>query len=190
MLRYEFAAKASVSVSLHLVKTGMTLCAAVASSPPVDFDLALRMPAWAGTAPIPITINGKPTTPGTPGSYAHVSKLWGAGGSPTTLLFNLPRSLVAHRYTGLTPTPEGLTRYAYTVGPVLLAATSATRWNSSAHALIIPSVAGANPSSWMLPANDNNGLHFVVAGVSDVFFQPIWEIQGTQVFSSYPAFSF
>lgn len=158
----------------------------VTSSPPTRFDLALRMPVWAGDAPIPITVNGVPATSGLPGSYVHIVQVWQ---QTTAVAFELPRTLVAHAYTGLTPTPQGLTRYAYTVGPILLAATSASRWNSTAKALIIPSVSGASPDTWMTPANDGNGLHYTVAGVSDVFFQPIWEIQGSQVFSSYPAFS-
>lgn len=147
------------------------------------------MPAWAGSAPIPIAVNGVPAAPGTPGSYAHISQLWGPATAPTAVAFVLPRTLVAHAYTGATPTPAGLERYAYTVGPVLLAATSATRWNATAKSLVVPGVVGADPSAWMTPAGDGNGLHFTVAGVSDVFFQPIWEIQGTIVFSSYPAFT-
>jgi hypothetical protein len=162
----------------------------VTADPPLAFDLALRMPFWAGSAPVPISVNGVPSTPGIPGSYVHLKQTWGPAAAPTAVAFVLPRTLVAHRYTGVTTTGPGpaLTRFAYTVGPVLLAATSATRWNSTARSLLIPGVDGSTPSAWMQPAGDGNGLHYVVAGVSDVFFQPIWEIQGTTIFSSYPSF--
>ena len=139
------------------------------------FDLALRMPAWAGAGPIAIAVNGAPATPGMPGSYAHISQVWGSAASPTAVAFDLPRTLVAHRYTGITPTPGGLVRYAYTVGPVLLAATSSTRWNSTAKALIIPGVSGASPSSWMTPAGDGNGRECceLVCGSMRSFSPPV-----------------
>jgi DUF1680 family protein len=163
----------------------------VSADPPVAFDLALRMPAWAGTAPIPISVNGVPVAPGVPGSYAHVKQTWSSAASPASVAFVLSRTLAAHLYTGVTPTGPGpaLTRYAYTVGPVLLAATSSTRWNSTVKSLVIPQVDGSDPGAWMTSANDGNGLHFIVAGISDVFFQPIWEIQGATIFSSYPSFT-
>jgi len=121
------------------------------------------------------------------GPTVHIVQVWQ---QTTAVAFELPRTLVAHAYTGLTPTPQGLTRFAYTVGPILLAATSASRWNSTAKALIIPSVSGASPDTWMTPANDGNGLHYTVAGVSDVFFQPIWEIQRLAGLLILPCFFF
>ena len=48
---------------------------------------------------------------------------------------------------------------------------------------------GATPADWLVPAADGNPLHWEVAGVPGVLFQPNWEIQETN-FSAFPCFDF
>jgi len=163
----------------------------VTATPAVSMDLALRMPAWAGPGSVAVTVDGAAGPAGVPGSYLHLHRTWGP--ATTTVAYTLPLGLATHRYTGSTPTGPGpaapLPRFAYTVGPVLLAATGAAgRWNATAKALIVPGVDGAAPAGWLKPAGDGHPLHFTVAGAPDMLFQPLWEIENGQVFSSYPAF--
>ena len=40
---------------------------------------------------------------------------------------------------------------------------------------------------WLVPSADSNPLHWEVAGVPGVLFQPNWEVQQT-LFSAFPCF--
>ena len=63
------------------------------------FDLGLRMPNWVSSPSVPITINGSAAQPGQPGSYVHVVMTpWPKGA--TTIRFELPMAVQAHRYGG------------------------------------------------------------------------------------------
>lgn len=151
------------------------------------FDLRLRMPSWVDAAAVSVTLNGQPVAnEGEPGTYLSLSRTWG---SSDQVSFSLPMGLVAHLYTGVTQIAP-FTRYAYTFGPVLLAATGTpAMWDASINSLRIPGVNGSNPAAWLEPANDGNALHFTVAALPGLLFQPNWEIQTLQAnFSAYPCF--
>jgi DUF1680 family protein len=167
---------------------GSSVLVQVASQPPAAFELALRMPEWVDAASVPVTVDGAPAPAGAPGSYLKLSQTWGSPSAPTKVAFALPMKLRAHKYTGASQVAP-YTRYAYTVGPILMAATSAARFNASLNALVVPAVDGAAPADWMVPAGDGNPMHFSVDGVDDVLFQPAWEVNDIgAISSSYPAF--
>ena len=161
----------------------------VALNASLSFDLALRMPSWVAAPAVPVTVGAAPWgAPGTPGRYLHVAQAWPAG--TTLVTFSLPMALAAHPYTGVTQLPP-YARFGFTYGPTLLAATpsaaGAGAFNKTLRGMVIPGVDGAAPGSWMLPAADGNPLHWVVAGVPGVLFQPNWEVQQT-LFSAFPCF--
>jgi DUF1680 family protein len=161
---------------------------APSSSSPVPLDLALRIPAWVSAPSVPVSVNGQPAAAtGTPGTYLHVP-VAASSSSPATVAFSLDMGFTPHFYTGDTQIP-GFRRYAYSYGPILLAALGP--WNSAINALSVNmTAAGLDPSApgeWMAPAPDGNPLHFVVKGVPGVSFVPYGEIN-TEQFSVYPAF--
>ena len=167
---------------------GTSVLVQVASSPPAAFELALRMPEWVDAASVPVTVDGAPAGAGAPGAYLKLQQTWGSPSAPTKVAFELPMRLRAHRYTGASQVAP-YTRYAYTVGPILMAATSAARFNVSLNALVVPTVDGAAPADWMVAAGDGNPMHFAVDGVDDVLFQPAFEVNDIgAIMSSYPAF--
>eukprot|EP01043_Picozoa_sp_COSAG02_P085773 COSAG02_NODE_23355_length_721_cov_1.135048_1_plen_138_part_10 len=85
-----------------------------------SFDLAIRIPSWVSTLAVSITVNGtRRRVAGQPGSYAHiVYHPWPSG--QTKIAFELSMKLQSHRYNGADQF-SGLSRYAFTVGPILLA---------------------------------------------------------------------
>ena len=156
----------------------------VAADPPLALDLALRMPSWVAAASVPVTVDDAPSAPGSPGAYLHLARTW----TSSAVRFSLPIAARAHKYSGASQIAP-FTRYAYTVGPILLAATSGARDNKTLQGLIVPGVDGAAPGAWMVPSADGAPLHFDVQGVDDVLFQPAWEVNDIgAVFSSYPCF--
>jgi hypothetical protein len=158
----------------------ITVSAAAPSASAVD--VALRIPSWVNSPVVSITLNGVANAyTGTPGSYLHISRVWGAS---DVMTFQLPMALNAHAYTGLTQLPP-YQRYAYTFGPVLLAATGP--YNTTLNSILIPGVANpALPDAFFVPVA-GNFLHWTVG---NVLFQPAWEVNAdNQLFSAYPAFS-
>lgn len=158
----------------------------VSASAAVTMDVALRMPTWVSSASIDIEVSTGGSVSGVPGTYTHISQKWNAG--ITTLSFNLPRVLTPHLYTGVTQIANH-TRYAFTYGPILLAATGA--WDSDLNVLPLSGVNPSQPDTWLIPAGGNNTLHFNVSigsGSGVVTFLPHFEIQYEQ-FSAYPAFA-
>ena len=156
----------------------------VAADPPLALDLALRMPSWVAAASVPVTVDDAPSAPGSPGAYLHLARTW----TSSAVRFSLPMAARAHKYSGASQIAP-FTRYAYTVGPILMAATSGARYNKTLQGLIVPGVDGAAPGAWMVPSADGAPLHFDVQGVDDVLFQPAWEVNDIgAVFSSYPCF--
>jgi hypothetical protein len=162
---------------------GTAVTITVASSAPggAAVDVALRMPSWVAAAAVPVSLNGAPAAySGTPGSYLHISRAWGAADS---LAFDLPMALAAHPYTGVSTLP-GVVRYSYTFGPVLLAATGAR--DAALGTEHFRGVDGADPASWMAPVA-GEPLHWRVASAPGALVQPAWEVDQGFNFSAVPA---
>jgi DUF1680 family protein len=167
--------------------SAVTVTVAAAAAPSgapaaAPIDLALRMPAWAAAPAIPVALNGAPAAyTGTPGTYLHITRAWGAS---DTLAFDLPMALAAHPYTGVTQAPP-LVRYSYTYGPVLLASTGA--WDAARHVEYLgPGLDGAAPAQWAAPV-PGQPLHWTVAGLPGALLQPAWEVDEGRNFSAVPA---
>ena len=76
------------------------------------FDLGLRMPNWVSSPSVPITVNGSAAQPGQPGSYVHVVMTpWPKGA--TTIRFELPMAVQAHRYGGADQFPGAQSNYGH-----------------------------------------------------------------------------
>ena len=150
------------------------------------FDLALRVPAWVASPSLTVTIDGQPwPQTGAPGSYLHVDRIWPVGAS--TISYDLPMAFSPHNYTGHSQLPP-FSRWAYTYGPILLAAEGP--WNNATDAIVMPpGLDPSAPASWMVPSSDGQPLHFNVTGAPGFGFVPYFEIQedGRQ-FSAYPCF--
>lgn len=190
---FTFMTPTGIAVNLTLATTwpygtGVVISLSAVAELPSQFSLQLRMPSWAAGSSIPVTVNGAPGPAGVPGSYLYIPGPFPAGAA-TVVAFDLPMTITAHPYTGSTQMPP-YHRYAYTYGPVLLAATGGVSdWNNSLNTLHIAGLNGSNPASWMAPAGDGNKLHFAVEGSPGVLFQPNWEIQDNYAnFSVYPIF--
>jgi hypothetical protein len=152
----------------------------VTASAAAQLDLALRMPAWTAAAAVPVTVGGVAwPAAGAPGSYLHVAREWDVGA--TAVSFELPMALAAHLYTGDTQRPP-YARFAFTFGPVLLAAVGA--FNVSVDAVSIADVDPTKPDTWLLPQGN---LTFTVAGDSGVLLVPYFAIYGER-FSVFPVF--
>jgi hypothetical protein len=94
-------------------------------------------------------------------------------------------ALQAHRYVGADQF-AGLSRYAYTVGPILLAAIAlAAGWNSTLDCLHIRRVDPAQPNSWLRSGPE--ALHYRVEG-QGVIFKPYYAVNGNDTYTTYPAF--
>jgi hypothetical protein len=157
----------------------------VSASPPLTFEIAIRIPSWVSESSIPISINGSLVNSGIPGSYLKLTQYWT---SLSHVTFSLPMNIRSVLYTGVSQM-LGLTRYSYLVGPVLLAATTVNRFNISSNALIVPTVSGSRPDLWAVTAGDGNSLHYLVDGVDDVLFQPAWEVNAIgAIMTSFPYF--
>lgn len=153
-------------------------------------DLALRMPSWlAPGSGVAVTVGGAAwPQQGVPGTYLHVSPPGGWAAGPTAVTFSLPMPLTAHEYTGASVLPP-FSRWAFLVGPVLLAAQGP--WNATNDALVMPpGLDPADPAAWLAPV-PGAPLHFLAsAGGVNVSFKPRFEIQDASepYFSSWPAF--
>lgn len=163
---------------------GSAVSITVSSSAPggAAVDVALRMPSWLAAASVPVSLNGAPAAfVGTPGSYLHVLRSWGAG---DVLAFDLAMALTPHPYTGVTQI-AGRARFSYTFGPVLLASTGA--YDAALGTENYVGIDGASPAAWMVPVA-GSPLHWSVAGVAGALFQPAWEVDQGRNFSAVPAF--
>ena len=71
-------------------------------------DGYFRQPNWVSSLSVPITVNGSAAQPGQPGSYVHVVMTpWPKGA--TTIRFELPMAVQAHRYGGADQFPGAQT---------------------------------------------------------------------------------
>ena len=183
-------ANGSVPVSISVDTAfpyGTGIKVAVISSAPgsASFDVSLRLPTWAAIPSIAILLNGSPFITGAPGTYVHITRVWGAN---DVLQFDVPMAIEAHEYTGVTQLPP-FKRYAYTYGPILLAVTAPANWNATIGTIHLPAILGSAPNTWVVPANDGNPLHWAITSVAGALLQPSWEIDAPHArFSVYPAF--
>jgi DUF1680 family protein len=147
----------------------------------VNMTVHVRMPSWTVT-PLTVSVNGKPTATGRPGTYLPLRRTWAMGDS---IAFELPEIYTLTQYTGEDQIPghEGK-RYALKVGPIVLAAVGRLDgWNS----ITLP-VPPHNISSWLVPV-PNQPLHFMAKGAEGVVFKPMWEMGNADKFTTYPVFA-
>eukprot|EP01047_Picozoa_sp_COSAG01_P031967 COSAG01_NODE_2292_length_7969_cov_3.362262_6_plen_403_part_00 len=156
------------------------------------FDLVIRIPGWVSVGSVALTVNGSTwKVAGQPGSYVHLAMSpWPAG--ETTVAFELPMKLKAHRYVGADQY-SGFSRYAYTIGPILLAGTGA--WNASMDCLYLPKLDPANPEAWLVrvdataaAAQQRQLLHYQVRGFPSVEFKPYFAVNANDTYATTPAF--
>lgn len=176
----------SISIETEWPIDPLVSVAVDAESDLESFDLAIRIPSWVNTVAVRIAVNGSQRIfDAQPGSYAHlIYSPWPSG--RTQVNFELPMTLQAHRYVGADQF-TGLTRYAFTVGPILLAAIGPTgRWNTTLDCLHIRRVDPTQPTSWLLRV-DPKALHYYIDG-QDVIFKPYYAVNGNDTYATYPAF--
>lgn len=149
--------------------------------------LALRMPAWLPRA-VTVTVNGAPwPTPGTPGSYLHVSPPGGWPAGQSTLTFNLPAAWTPAPYTGFSQL-RPYTRAAFLRGPVLMAFEGP--WDAGSDSLVLPAGLDIDrPDDWLVPAGDGHPLHWAVAGGGGFSVKPYFEVDAAgERLSAFPCF--
>ncbi|MGD0898847.1 MAG: beta-L-arabinofuranosidase domain-containing protein [Thermoguttaceae bacterium] len=133
----------------------------LATEKPAKMKLRVRVPSWAA-GDVPISVNGRQTMVGKPGSYAVLDRTWTDG---DTVTFSLPMGFRVTRYTGADQI-AGHQRYAFEFGPVLLAVVGPP--GQIAHD-------PARPQDWLKPRPDRP-LHFDIAGDSEHRFMPYWQV--------------
>jgi DUF1680 family protein len=143
----------------------------VAAPSPVKMKLRVRIPSWA-TKPVEISVNGKKTVTGKPGTYAELSRKWETG---DRVDFTLPMDYRITHYSGL-DTVSGHDRCAVEYGPILLASTGT---DNAPHYLDASGLEGR-----LIP-DASNPLHVAVAGDTLHSFVPYWQISD-QAFSVFP----
>lgn len=153
----------------------------------LDLDIALRIPSWVASANVPITVNGQPwSSNGIPGTYLHIHQTWTTGAS--TIEFQLPMDFIVNPYNGHSQLPP-YQRYGYQYGPILLSIEGP--WNQTVDSIVMPASLDPNsPSSWLVPANDNNSLHWNIQNYNTTYlFKPYYEVQNDgELFTNYPCF--
>ena len=185
------ASAASVAVSVA-VDTRWSFDAAVrvtlspaAPLPAGDFELAVRVPAWAaGGGAVAFAINGAPAGTFAAGSYAVFARAWAAGDAVT---FALPMELAAHAYTGETQIPP-FARAAFMFGPFLLAAEGA--WAADTDCIHMGPLDPASPNQWLAPDGGSPGAlpPRFLAVAANVSFVPYYAIPSDEQFTVYPCF--
>ena len=83
---------------------------------PQPFALKIRIPRWVG-ADVTVQVNGQAAASGQPGTYLTLERTWQSGDEVS---FELPFAWKLTRYTGAEQV-DGFTRYAFEVGPLLMA---------------------------------------------------------------------
>ena len=157
-----------------------------AASKLAAFDLVVRIPKWVSTPSVAITVNGTAwKVTGQPGSYVHISlSPWPAGA--TKVGFHVPMKLESHLYNGVDQFGGGMKRYAFTIGPILLAASGNPQWNTTLDCLRIPKVDATQPEDWLIQGGEP--LHFMVKGQPAVTFKPYYAVNADDKYATYPAF--
>jgi len=134
---------------------------------PTAVKLRLRVPSWASKE-MEIVVNNEKHTPGKPGSYLTIDRIWVMGDS---IAFTLPASLSVTKYTGEDQIP-GHDRYVVTYGPFLYAAVGNKQ-------VMIRLENGSHPEDIVKQLNPKSGvpLHFTVAGNPGIVYMPYWQVE-------------
>jgi DUF1680 family protein len=142
---------------------------------PVDANFRIRIPSWAASE-MKITVNGKATGTGKPGTYLAMNRKWSDG---DLVEFVLPAAIQVREYKGEDQVP-GKKRYSVEYGPILLAAVGAP-----AASLVVDKGHEAEHLANQLEAVEGSPLHFTVRGNEGRRFMPYWQISQEE-FTCYP----
>jgi uncharacterized protein len=147
----------------------------VSASAPVKCVIRVRVPGWAAR-PMSVSVNGKSSGSGKPGSYIALSKTWK---DKDEISFTLPVSLKMTKYTGEEEDPL-FERYAIEYGPLLMAYVSLKGQSDN---IMLP-VSPARLIKSLKPV-PGKPLHFTVNDNRDFEYVPYFEVQD-ESFSCYP----
>ncbi len=150
----------------------------ISTAHPAQAKIRVRVPSWA-MHEMAVTVNGKPTGTGKPGSYITLDRAWAEGDVAS---FTLPAGLVASRYTGMDQIPDH-DRYSVSFGPILLAAVGAPEiW------LRLSRVRKPEDLVKHLKPKPGQPLHFLVENNPGIEFMPYWQVD-KEPFNCFPAVS-
>jgi len=138
-------------------------------------NLRIRVPAWAG-GEMKVSVNGKVTGAGKPGSYVALDRQWSNG---DTIEFTLPANFRVRRYTGDDQIADKA-RYSVEYGPILLAAVGSSKVN-----LVVDKGHEAEHLANHLSPVEGSPLHFTVRDNPGQTFMPYWQIAHEE-FTCYP----
>ena len=150
--------------------------ATVKAAAATQANIRIRVPSWAG-GEMAISVNGKSSGTGKPGSYVALDRKWADGDS---IEFTLPASIRVKRYNGADQIP-GKARYSIEYGPILLAAVGSSKVD-----LAVAKGKGAESLADNLEAVPGSPLHFTVRGNPGQKFMPYWQISEEE-FTCYPS---
>ena len=168
------------------------LVTAASDVPAGGFDLALRMPAWldggGAAASVPVAVDGQAyAKQGSAATYLHVDDLAFVAGVPTNVSYRVPMGWQAHAYTGETQI-TGFSRYAYTLGPFLMAALGP--WNAALDVVVVNGTASGgaldplDPSAWLEPTAEP--LVFAVRGQPGLTVEAYYALGTDDVMDVFP----
>jgi uncharacterized protein len=137
--------------------------------------IRIRVPSWAN-GKMPISVNGRPTATGDPGSYVVLDRAWAQG---DTIEFDLPAALRVRRYSGDDQVP-GKPKYSIAYGPILLAAIGSPEVD-----IVLEKGKGPESLADHLEANRTTPLHFTLHGDLGQKFMPYWQVSSEE-FTCFP----
>lgn len=141
-----------------------------------EFNLNLRVPSWASES-MGISVNGKLTATGTPGTYVSIKRKWSDNDK---INFTLPMSMTTVKYTGLDQINGNLDRYALLYGPLLMALEGPLVGPDN-----VPQIAvSAADLPGLLTPRSGDLLHFDIKGSPLYKYVPYWQVSGT--FTCFP----
>jgi len=148
----------------------------VKSESPTESNLRIRIPSWAA-GKMSVTVNGKATGAGKPGTYLALKRPWSSG---DTIEFTLPAAIQVRPYKGEDQL-AGKSRYSVEYGPILLAAVGSAQVEFS-----IDSGQNAEHLAQHLEPIEGSPLHFSVRGNPGQKLMPYWQVSDEE-FTCYPA---
>ena len=135
-------------------------------SAPAKMKIRVRIPSWAA-GDVPVSVNGKRTATGKPGSYVVLSRKWE---TDDRIEFTLPMSLRFTPYSGMEQI-EPRERMAVEYGPLLLAC---VRKNNGSHINGVPDLQNR------LAPDPSKPLRFLVAGDTSCIFMPFRDVSSEE----------
>jgi len=143
---------------------------------PTQANLRIRIPSWAGGV-MRISVNGKATGEGRPGTYFSLERQWSSG---DIIEFTLPAVIRVRPYKGGDQL-AGKTRYSIEYGPILLALVGTPQAGLS-----IDGAHDAEHVAKHVESVAGSPLHFTVRGNPGQQLIPYWQVSGEE-FTCYPA---